>query len=225
MSADEFTITLELPPSINHLYVRRPGGKLALTRTAQQYRERVRYELSKRLLEASKFSTRDAIYSIDVTFYFEQLTNSGWYELKKTGPSKGERKAQTEFKKLHDVCVPGFKVHSYRTLAFSGLIHVPSSCIEDPEHGYDSIRYSVCSTDLRVLGADIVNVNTYASGPFTDLGTLLDCIIDPIQTVILGGHKETTAQLRVPGSRIEQSRSCMYKQAARHVIIGLEYSM
>lgn len=125
-AGSSFTIELDMPPSVNKLYVKRRGGGLALSKVANKYREHVKKVLAGRMAELSVFSAEDpeVCYSFDITCHFAQLENPGWFERytqdgyytkdskekKPNGQPKhlkgelkhraGDRKAATRYKKI-----------------------------------------------------------------------------------------------------------------------------
>jgi len=126
-SGDAVLITLELPPSVNKLYVKRRGGGQALSAEAVRFNERVKQTVQENLhrLNHLRF-TEDTVLGLDLFLYFGALENPGWFEqwekdskytkdiLFKKGPRKGqvqhrkgefrhragERKAKTKYKTI-----------------------------------------------------------------------------------------------------------------------------
>ena len=113
-SEQKFSVTLDIPPTTNKLYIQRRGGGLALSKTAITYREHVKKTVSSFIPELTRFVvTPETIYQFDISLYFERLENPGWFEFwtkdtyvtkgKKKGElkgKKGERKAKTRYKKI-----------------------------------------------------------------------------------------------------------------------------
>ena len=113
------TFKLDMPPSVNALYIKRKGGGIALSDAANKYREHVKKVMSKKMVELSIFPAQDheVIYSVDLECRMEILENPGWFERfekdtfytkdSKDGKhkkgdlknKKGDRKAKTRFKK------------------------------------------------------------------------------------------------------------------------------
>jgi len=112
-------LVTDLPPSVNALYQHRRGGKLALTETAYRFRESVKAVVTTNLAKVLTFPTGpEVIYRFDITLYFEQLENPGWFEFwerdvfyqkdSKDGKhkkgslkyKKGERKAVSRYKQI-----------------------------------------------------------------------------------------------------------------------------
>jgi Holliday junction resolvase RusA-like endonuclease len=95
----EFQVTLELPPSANHLYQRRRGGGVALTAIAKAYRESVKTYVKDRMAELVHFPVgHEVVYQVTLILYFEKLENDGWFEVFAKGKNAGEKKAQTRYK-------------------------------------------------------------------------------------------------------------------------------
>jgi Holliday junction resolvase RusA-like endonuclease len=89
-------------PSVNALY--RGGGKgskggVYLTDVAKQYANNVKDRVAQHLgVLQSDFSSLETAYSIDVTAYFPELENAGWFQKVTRGKNAGERKAKARYK-------------------------------------------------------------------------------------------------------------------------------
>jgi Holliday junction resolvase RusA-like endonuclease len=119
-SPKSISLELDIPPSVNHLYIKRRGGGVALSESANKYREHVKKVLATKMVELSLFPAEDQniVYSIDVTFYMNKLELPGWFEFyekdsfyakdSKDGKAKkgdlknkkGERKSKSRYKKV-----------------------------------------------------------------------------------------------------------------------------
>lgn len=96
-----------LPPSLNEQYIktrRRPGQKsgMALSPDAKAFEKHVKDVVGSNVFELEGFPVGDkeVVYRLDILLYFERLENPGWFERWKRGKNRGERKAQTRYKKL-----------------------------------------------------------------------------------------------------------------------------
>ena len=97
----EFKTTLPIPPSANHLYQRRRGGGVTLSKMAHQFREDVKRHIRDFLPELTRFPvTEETVYEVSIVLYFEHLENPGWFERFVRGPQSGERKAKTRYKTI-----------------------------------------------------------------------------------------------------------------------------
>ena len=91
----EIRLTTDLPPSVNKLYVRRRGGGIALTKTALEYREKMRKAVVRVMHEVLRFPVSDeTVYELSVVLFFETLENPGWSRTNK----QGQRQAMTRYK-------------------------------------------------------------------------------------------------------------------------------
>jgi Holliday junction resolvase RusA-like endonuclease len=111
-AAGEVRLTLPMPPTTNKLYLRVRGGKLALTKEALAFRERVKNIVVSNLGMVNHLPTSpDDTYRVILDVYFDALENPGWFEMfdqdtfVSRGPNKGEligrqgeRKAKTRYK-------------------------------------------------------------------------------------------------------------------------------
>jgi len=95
-------LTLPMTPSANNLYVRSGRGAkggVHLTDVAKQYANAVKDVVSQNMhVLKADFSDIEATYSMDVTAYFPELENAGWFERYTKGAKVGERKAATRYK-------------------------------------------------------------------------------------------------------------------------------
>lgn len=94
-----FSIELELPPSANHLYQRRRGGGVTLSKLALKFMESVKRDIKDHIPELLRFPVdHETIYQMDIVLYFAALENPGWFEVYSRGSQLGERKAKTRYK-------------------------------------------------------------------------------------------------------------------------------
>jgi Holliday junction resolvase RusA-like endonuclease len=114
----EISFHLDMPPSVNALYIKRKGGGVALSAAANRYREHVKKMLAKRMVDLSVFPAKDheVPYRVEVECRMANLENPGWFERftkdsfytkdSKDGKhkkgdlkhKKGDRKAKTRYK-------------------------------------------------------------------------------------------------------------------------------
>jgi Holliday junction resolvase RusA-like endonuclease len=100
-TVEDITVILDLPPSTNKLYQKRREGGLALTKAAKKYREHVKNVIGQHVGLLSQFPVDlETIYEFDVTLFLEGTENAGWFERFTKGPSKGQRKAKTRYKRI-----------------------------------------------------------------------------------------------------------------------------
>lgn len=92
---------LELPPTSNNIYFNQPGGGRSLTTEARSWKRRAIGEVVRQgkigLQEAFDYERK---YWLELHFFFEAVINKGWNEFYKRGPKKGQRKAQSKWKKM-----------------------------------------------------------------------------------------------------------------------------
>ena len=84
------------------------------------------------------------------------------------------------------------------------LVDVSSSSVVRPKHGYDTVRVSVGSGDIRALGSDVVNVETDSTGSLGDHGAGLEGVVDSLDRVVLHGDQEARGELRVGSTGVEE---------------------
>ena len=100
----ELEFNVEMPPSANALYNLRKGGKgKALSPAAKAYRKHIKEVVKESMHLVTQFPVGfEEKYGFAITLYLlpEHLENPGWFEFKTRGPNKGQRKAQTRYKKI-----------------------------------------------------------------------------------------------------------------------------
>lgn len=96
-----FETTLPLPPTSNHIYYNKPGGGRGKTTEARSWQNRSRKEIMRQaaLSIQSAFDV-EGQYCLILYFWFERIMNKGWEEFYKRGKKKGQRKADTKWKKM-----------------------------------------------------------------------------------------------------------------------------
>ena len=94
-------VVLPMPPSSNNIYVKKPKGGMTKSTEARSWERRALQTIVRdnNLGLQSEFD-REAMYWLDLTFYFEEITNKGWHERWKKGAKKGQRKAENKWKKI-----------------------------------------------------------------------------------------------------------------------------
>lgn len=96
----KMSATLEMPPTSNNIYIsigkRRQKSSLARAWQNRAVRDIMRQS---NLTVQNEFDP-ERMYWLDLTFYFDQVVNKGWSEFYKRGPKKGQRKADTKWKKI-----------------------------------------------------------------------------------------------------------------------------
>ena len=97
-------LVLEMPPSVNELYIKRAGGRgLALSKKATHYRRVVQSTASEHpdiVLGMFPIGDQETAYAFDIQLFFKAVENKGWHDRITKGPRKGERKAETRYKKV-----------------------------------------------------------------------------------------------------------------------------
>lgn len=97
----KISATLEMPPTSNNIYANRGGGGRVKTTEARSWQNRA----VKEIMRQSKLGIQDEfdptrMYWLDLHFFFEEVVNKGWDEFYARGPKKGQRKAETKWKKI-----------------------------------------------------------------------------------------------------------------------------
>src|SRR5210317_194188 len=87
---------------------------------------------------------------------------------------------ETQFEKFHDVRMPWLDIDRNRSLASSSLVHVTCSGVENPKHGDDTVRLTICTPNSRLIPANVMDMHTDTTRPFTDLGTFRQSLINPV---------------------------------------------
>ena len=97
----KISATLAMPPTSNNIYANRGGGGRVKTTEARSWQNRA----IKEIMRQSKLGIQTAfdptrMYWLDLHFFFEEVINKGWNEFYTRGPKKGQRKADTKWKKI-----------------------------------------------------------------------------------------------------------------------------
>jgi len=80
---------------------------------------------------------------------------------------------------------------------------MPRSVVVDEEHGNKSIGKPIGSSDVGSSGTDTMDVETDPASTFWNKGTLLHCIVNTVNGILLHGEQEAGGQLGTVGGRIE----------------------
>lgn len=94
------SVVVTMPPTSNNIYVNIPGGRTKTTE-ARSWQNRA----VKTLIRDAKLGFQNGLnpnkrYLLIMVFYFEQIKNKGWDQFYKRGAKKGQRKAETKWKKI-----------------------------------------------------------------------------------------------------------------------------
>ena len=94
-------VTLEMPPTSNHIYTKAPGGGRMLTRLARSWKKKA----VGHMVRDSGLGFQDGLdpnkrYWVEFVFFFEAVENKGWNEFYKKGEKEGQRKAAMRWKKI-----------------------------------------------------------------------------------------------------------------------------
>merc|ERR1719215_2367058 len=95
-----------------------------------------------------------------------------------------------ELQEIVDVCVPRLDVHRKSTLAFAATINVARSLVERAQHGDNTVAMPVGTTDVSALRPHARDSNTDATSTLGDLRTLLQGVIDAVDTIRLHRQQE-----------------------------------
>jgi|GEM_PF-4710106 len=92
--------TLEMPPTSNNIYIS-VGKRRQKSSLARAWQNRAVKEITRQsnLTIQSEFDP-ERMYWLDLTFYFDVVVNKGWHEFYKRGAKKGQRKADSKWKKI-----------------------------------------------------------------------------------------------------------------------------
>lgn len=97
----KLSATLEMPPTSNNIYANQRGGGRVKTTEARSWQNRA----VKEIMRQSKLGIQDEfdptrMYWMDLHFFFEAVINKGWDERWTRGKKKGQRKADTKWKRI-----------------------------------------------------------------------------------------------------------------------------
>ena len=79
----------------------------------------------------------------------------------------------------------------YQCLWNYTLVHIFSNIIHHTQHWYDSIRITICSTNLTTSRTNIVNMHSNPTSSLGNQSTLLHGIENPFQTIRFHGQQIT----------------------------------
>ena len=99
--------------------------------------------------------------------------------------------------------MPGLDVHGERPLSATRLIDVSGSRVEHAKHRDNTVGFSICPPDDRVISSHIVDMKTDPSCPFRDLGTLLESVINTIDGISFVGSEKARRHLWSMRSSVE----------------------
>ena len=77
----------------------------------------------------------------------------------------------------------------------AALVHAPGCVIEDPDHGDQADAVPIGTGNVVSRGSDAVNGETNSSSRLGDEGTLLQGVVDALDTVAVDGEEEAAAEL------------------------------
>lgn len=100
MKRFKISATLPLPPTSNNIYTSARGMRIK-TREARSWQNRA----VKEILRQSDLGIQDAfdpnrMYWLDLHFFFAAVVNKGWDERYNRGKKRGQRKAESKWKKI-----------------------------------------------------------------------------------------------------------------------------
>ena len=121
--------------------------------------------------------------------------------------------------------MPRLQINRKGTIPLSSLIHIFRRIIKHFQHRHNPSRLAVRAVDVRVLGANVVNRQTNTTRPLGNLGTITQRLVDALDRVRVHRQQETAGKLRVLGSGVKQSGSCVDEVAQRQSIVGLLHAV
>merc|ERR1719470_615246 len=111
----------------------------------------------------------------------------------------------TEIQEVEDVSMPRLEVDGEGSWPLvAALVHVPGGVVEDPEHGDQAVAVAIGTGNIGSSSSDTVHVQTNTSSRLGDEGTLLQGVVDALDTVAVHGEEEAAAELGPGGGRVEQ---------------------
>lgn len=93
-------VTLTMPPSSNHIYINKSGGRIKTAEARAWQNKAVREIIEQAKLGFQENLDQNKQYALLMTFYFKQIINKGWGEIYKKGDKKGQRKSQNKWKRV-----------------------------------------------------------------------------------------------------------------------------
>lgn len=129
----------------------------------------------------------------------------------------------SQIKELKDIGVPGFQVDgkSTRTLVAT-LVNISGGVVEDTQHGDDTVRGTVGTSNIGTSGTDAVDVETNTTSHLGDHGTGLESVVDALNAVVLHVDQETRRELSLGSTSIEECGRGMGEEFAGHEIVGFD---
>mmetsp|Transcript_42581 Transcript_42581/g.101499 ORF Transcript_42581/g.101499 Transcript_42581/m.101499 type:complete len:246 (-) Transcript_42581:617-1354(-) len=128
-----------------------------------------------------------------------------------------------QLQKVEDVSVPRLQVHGKGALALAPtLVHVSGSFVEVPQHWHQPVAFAVGAPDVGAGGADVGDGHTDASRRFGDLGTLLQCVVDALDAVVLHLQQEARRHLGPGSAGVEERGRRVREEILRHHVVGLQ---
>ena len=110
-----------------------------------------------------------------------------------------------QVQEVKNVCMPWLEIHGKGSLALAAtLVHITGGVIEHTQHGNQAIGCAVGASNIRSLGAHIVQAQANATSALADFCTLFECVINAINAIVLHLQKEAARHLWLRCSRIEQ---------------------
>jgi Holliday junction resolvase RusA-like endonuclease len=96
----KISVVLDMPPTSNNIYTS-SGNKRIKTRLARSWQNRA----VKEIMRQSGLGIQDEfdpnrMYWLDLHFFFVAVINKGWNERYSRGKKKGQRKAETKWKRI-----------------------------------------------------------------------------------------------------------------------------
>ena len=96
-----------------------------------------------------------------------------------------------QLQEFNDVSVPWLQVYRKRTFSLaSALVNIPSCVIKHFQHRHQPVAVAICSADVAVTSADVVDGKANTTSVLTDNCTLLKCVVNPIDAVLSHGKQK-----------------------------------
>jgi hypothetical protein len=100
------------------------------------------------------------------------------------------------------------------------LVYVFRRLIIDSQHRYNPIAISIRAVNPRVLPANIVHMNSQASGPLAYLSAIADIFVNSGHAII-SPQQEATQQLGIVCPTMEKGRRCVNEILLTEIKIAL----
>ena len=91
--------------------------------------------------------------------------------------------------------MPGFQIRTHGAFTFAPLVHCDSGIVHNFEEGYDSLRFTIRSLDVRTKCSYRRPVIAKATRPLGQHGVVMNSAIDTVQ-IIGDSRQKTRRQLR-----------------------------